>query len=69
AYPMADVLNWKPGDTVDLMLEEDAPATVLCSGVAMFRGAMGKKQNGSTAVRITEDLNQAKGLSDDVGRD
>lgn len=54
--PMNDILAWKPGSTFDLHIEADHEATVTCSGRQMFRGAMGRRQNGSVALRITEDL-------------
>jgi flagellar motor switch protein FliM len=69
SFPMAEVLCWAVGDTIDLRLEEDHPATVQCSGVPMFRGLMGKKQNGSAALRITEDLNGRDELSHVVDPD
>ncbi|WP_164871633.1 FliM/FliN family flagellar motor switch protein [Solirhodobacter olei] len=69
SYPMAEVLCWAVGDTIDLRLEEDHPATVLCSGVPMFKGVLGKKQNGSSALRVTEDLNGRDELSHVVDPD
>lgn len=68
-FAMTEVLNWQVGDTVDLMLEADHPTTMMLSGLPMFRGVMGKKQNGSTAVRITEDLNVKDRLSHAVDPD
>ncbi|WP_102223667.1 FliM/FliN family flagellar motor switch protein [Acidimangrovimonas sediminis] len=69
AFPMADVLGWRVGDTVDLLLSDDQPVTMLCAGQPMFLGAMGKRQNGSAAVRVTEDLNGRKGLKNDLDGD
>ena len=68
-FAMTDVLGWAVGDTIDLRLEADHPATVMCSGVPMFRGVTGKRQNGSAALRITEELNGKDALKDDVGFD
>ncbi|MFC2970540.1 flagellar motor switch protein FliM [Acidimangrovimonas pyrenivorans] len=64
-FPMAEVLGWRVGDTIDLRLEADHEATVLCSGVEMFRGVTGKRQNGSTALRITQELKGKEALRDD----
>ncbi len=58
-FPMREVLDWKPGDTIDLHVEADHQATVHCAGMSMFRGAMGQRKNGVTAVRITQELNAA----------
>lgn len=67
--PMSEVLGWKEGDTIDLLLADDQPVTLLCAGVEMFHGAMGKRQNGSAAVRLTEDLNGREGLRHDLDSD
>lgn len=64
--PMNDVLAWKTGDTLELGIEADHHALVVCAGVPMFYGAMGKKSNGSVALRITEDLNGKEELTNDV---
>lgn len=50
------IMNWKPGDTVNLWIEEDQDATVVCADTPMFRAAIGKRNNGNTAIRITEEL-------------
>ncbi len=67
--PLAEVLGWKVGDTVELWIDDDHEATVTCSGVAMFNGVIGKKQNGSAALRITRDLNGKDGLKNDAVSD
>ncbi|GHG85363.1 flagellar motor switch protein FliM [Pseudodonghicola xiamenensis] len=54
--PIQDIMGWAPGDTVNLWIEEDHEATVLCAETAMFRAALGKRNNGNTAIRITETL-------------
>ncbi len=69
SFAMTDVLNWTIGDTIELRLEEDHPATMLLSGVPMFRGVMGKKQNGSAAIRITEELHEKDGTNHAVDHD
>lgn len=68
-FPMNEVLGWKVGDTIDLRLSDDQPVTLLCAGVPMFHGAIGKRQNGSAAVRLTEDLNAREGMTHDLYSD
>ncbi|GAA6199862.1 FliM/FliN family flagellar motor switch protein [Aquicoccus sp. SU-CL01552] len=50
------IMNWKSGDTVNLWVEEEQDATVVCADTPMFRAAIGKRNNGNTAIRITEAL-------------
>jgi flagellar motor switch protein FliM len=54
--PIQDIMAWQPGDTVNLWIEEDHDATVLCAETPMFHAALGKRNNGNTAIRITEAL-------------
>lgn len=65
--PISQILNWKPGDTVNLWIEEDHEATVVCAEEEMFKALMGKRNNGNTAIRITEQISQDEEL--DYGRD
>jgi len=51
-----DIMKWKTGDIVNLWIEEDHDATVICADTPMFRAAIGKRNNGNTAIRITEAL-------------
>jgi len=50
------IMNWRSGDTVNLWIEEEHDATVVCADTPMFRAAIGKRNNGNTAIRITEAL-------------
>lgn len=50
------IMNWRTGDTVNLWIEEEHDATVVCADTPMFRAAIGKRNNGNTAIRITEAL-------------
>jgi flagellar motor switch protein FliM len=52
--PIQTLLNWKPGETVNLWIEEDHEARVICAETDMFKALMGKRNNGNTAIRITE---------------
>lgn len=54
--PIQEIMNWKIGDTVNLWIEEDHDATVVCAQTPMFRATMGKRNNGNTAIRISEAL-------------
>ncbi|MDK3016703.1 flagellar motor switch protein FliM [Pseudodonghicola flavimaris] len=54
--PIQQIMRWQTGETVDLWIEEDHPATVICADTPMFRAALGKRNNGNTAIRITEAL-------------
>ncbi len=51
-----DIMKWKIGDVVNLWIEEEHDATVICSDTPMFHAAIGKRNNGNTAIRITETL-------------
>ncbi|MEI4485510.1 FliM/FliN family flagellar motor switch protein [Frigidibacter sp. MR17.14] len=67
--PLADVLGWTIGSTLDLHVGLDHEATVFCSGEPVFRGATGRRQNGAVALRITKDLTPSKEALHDLARD
>lgn len=54
--PIQTVMNWKPGDTINLWIDEEHEANVVCAETNMFKAVMGKRNNGNTAVRITEQI-------------
>lgn len=56
AVPIQQIMNWKPGETINLWIEEDHEATVVCAETDMFKAVMGKRNNGNTAIRITEQI-------------
>lgn len=56
AVPIQQIMNWKPGETINLWVEEDHAATVVCAETNMFHAVMGKRNNGNTAMRITEQI-------------
>lgn len=66
--PLADILGWKPGATLDLGITREHEATVLCSGRAILRGATGRKRNGRMALRVTQEIGAEieGGVSDDL---
>jgi flagellar motor switch protein FliM len=52
--PIQEIMAWKPGDTVPLWIEEAHETTLYCAETPMYRAATGKRNNGNTAIRITE---------------
>ena len=51
--PLADVLGWRPGQVLDLGIDSAHEVTVSSSGKEMFRAAIGRRRNGSVALRVT----------------
>ncbi|KKL58972.1 hypothetical protein LCGC14_2220040, partial [marine sediment metagenome] len=65
--PLTQVLNWSKGQVIDLGIDFEHEATVHCSGKPMFFAAMGRRRNGSVALRITEKLDELdEGYDDDL---
>lgn len=62
--PLADVLGWRPGTTLDLGVTLEHEATVICSGHAILHGATGRKRNGKLALRVTREAGEEKGGAD-----
>ncbi len=54
--PIQTIMDWKPGDTVNLWIEDDHESTVVCAETQMFKALMGKRNNGNTAIRITAQI-------------
>ncbi|RVV96879.1 hypothetical protein EKE94_16170 [Mesobaculum littorinae] len=67
--PLTQVLDWAPGQTLDLGILADQAATVSCNGMVMFRGEMGRRRNGAIALKITEELAQLNEGHDDEHAD
>ncbi|MGH1466642.1 MAG: flagellar motor switch protein FliM [Cognatishimia sp.] len=65
--PIQSIMDWKPGDTLNLWIEEDHAATVVCAETEMFKAVMGKRNNGNTAIRIVKQIEQEE--ETDNGRD
>jgi len=63
--PLSDVLRWRRGDVLDLGIDTENQVTVAVSGKKMFRAAMGRRRNGSVALRVTEELSEREGISHD----
>ena len=60
--PLSEVLDWAPGQTIDLRTTEDQDATLICAGVPIAKGPTGHCANGAVAVRVTEDLGAVSAL-------
>ncbi len=54
--PLAEILQWEVGSTIDLRIDADHEATVYCIGKPIARGKIGKKTNENMAIRVTTDL-------------
>ncbi|MGR3464796.1 flagellar motor switch protein FliM [Limimaricola sp.] len=61
---LREVLDWTPGQVIDLGIDMEHEATVSCNGRALFRAAMGRRKNGSVALRVTEELGDEKERDD-----
>lgn len=57
---LADVLGWKPGQVLNLGIDSTHEVTVACSGKDMFRAAIGRRKNGSVALRVTAAFEETK---------
>jgi flagellar motor switch protein FliM len=53
AMPLADVLGWVPGQVLSLGIDTAHEVTVTSGGRDMFRAAIGRRRNGSVALRVT----------------
>lgn len=67
--PLSDVLRWRCGDVLDLGIDTESEVTVSVSGKRMFRAAMGRRRNGSVALRVTQELNGKDAISHDGSSD
>ncbi|PFG61899.1 flagellar motor switch protein FliM [Thioclava sp. ES.031] len=67
--PMREILDWKVGDTLDLRIDDSHPVLLLCAGSPVLEGEMGKKQNGSMALKVTANLMGKDEWSNDVDAD
>lgn len=56
AVPIQQIMDWKPGETINLWIGEEHEATVVCAETDMFKAVMGKRNNGNTAIRITQQI-------------
>lgn len=62
--PLADVLGWKPGVTVPLGITPDQTVTVACDNLKFFSAAVGRRRNGSVALRVIRDYSEEEEPTD-----
>lgn len=58
SIPMAKVLAWKPGQTIELGVTVDQDVTVSCAELRLFTAAIGRRRNGSLALKVMRDFSQ-----------
>lgn len=63
--PLTQVLEWRPGQVLDLGIGADEPAVLTVSGMEVFRGVVGRCKGDRLAVRVTEDCDEKEGQSDE----
>jgi len=62
---LGELLEWEAGTTIDLGIGADQEATIMCSGIPVLHGAIGRRKNDRIAVRITreeENLGEEHGV-------
>lgn len=64
SIPLADVLSWKPGTTIQLGVSTDQEVTVACGSMKFFSAAVGRRRNGSVALRVTRDYSEEEEPTD-----
>ena len=65
--PLRDVLDWKPGQVIDLGMTVDTPVVGMVNAQPMFQAAFGQRSNGALALRVIQSLlpNEIKEDDDD----
>jgi len=63
--PLADILQWRPGVTVDLGVMLEQEAVMRCSGIPILHGATGRKRNGRMALKVTREHGEDVERTDD----
>lgn len=60
-----EVLSWEVGGVIEMPADAAEPATIICDGVELFRGRVGRRNN-NLAVRIEIDLTEGDEGPEDV---
>jgi flagellar motor switch protein FliM len=60
AVELGDVMSWEAGQIIDLGIDEGHEATIMCSGIPIFHGAVGRRRNDTIALRITREEGEEK---------
>lgn len=70
--PLHEVLEWKPGQVIDLGMTVDTPVVGMVNAQPMFRAAFGQRSNGALALRVIQSLlpkENQEDSDDDAGLD
>ena len=62
--PLSDLLAWKPGVTVPLGVSVDHDVTVALGNLKLFSAAVGRRKNGSIALRVVRDYSDEEEPTD-----
>ncbi|MFG6559608.1 MULTISPECIES: flagellar motor switch protein FliM [unclassified Sulfitobacter] len=54
--PLHEVLEWKPGQVIDLGMTVDTPVVGMVNAQPMFQAAFGQRSNGALALRVIQSL-------------
>jgi flagellar motor switch protein FliM len=60
AVELGDVMSWEAGQIIDLGIDEGHEATIMCSGIPIFHGDVGRRRNDTIALRITREEGEEK---------
>lgn len=58
SLPIQDIMKWQTNTTINLWVPETHESSVMCNGTEMFKATTGKRNNGNTAIRITETVTE-----------
>lgn len=70
--PLHEVLEWKPGQVIDLGMTVDTPVVGMVNAQPMFQAAFGQRSNGALALRVIQSLlpkENQEDSDDDAGLD
>ena len=71
--PLREVLEWQPGQVIDLGMTVDTPVVGMVNAQPMFQAAFGQRGNGALALRVIQSLlpsdTSEEEFDDDAGAD
>ncbi|MEX3314493.1 flagellar motor switch protein FliM [Sulfitobacter sp. PS-8MA] len=70
--PLREVMEWQPGQVIDLGMTVDTPVVGMVNAQPMFQAAFGQRSNGALALRVIQSLLPQKTeeeIADDVSLD
>ncbi|MFD2739538.1 flagellar motor switch protein FliM [Sulfitobacter aestuarii] len=53
--PLAQILTWERGTTIDLGILASQEVSLICSGLPVLYGSAGRRENGNVALRISRE--------------